>query len=103
MHLLGWYHNGQVKYGIEIPHLLSLLAFHSWNATVQGLDAVPADQRPPVNVVRVAFQAMVGIGTLLGLIGVVVSGRVDPAQAASRVGLVLPRARRSPARCRWSR
>ena len=39
---LGWYTaNGQVEYGIEIPHLLSLLAFHSSNATVQGLDAVP--------------------------------------------------------------
>ena len=71
VHLLGWYHNGQVEYGIAIPHLLSLLAFHSWNATVQGLSAMPADRRPPVNVVRVAFQTMVGIGTLLGLIGVV--------------------------------
>ena len=70
VHLLGWYHNGQVEYGIAIPHLLSLLAFHSWNATVQGLSAVPADRRPPVNVVRVSFQAMVGIGTFLGLIGV---------------------------------
>jgi cytochrome d ubiquinol oxidase subunit I len=38
---------------------------------VQGLDAVPADDRPPVNVVRVAFQTMVGIGTMLALIGVV--------------------------------
>jgi len=37
---------------------------------VQGLDAVPASQRPPVNVVRVAFQLMVGIGTLLALLGV---------------------------------
>ena len=71
VHLLGWYHNGQVEYGIAIPHLLSLLAFHSWNATVQGLSAMPADRRPPVNVVRVAFQTMVGIGTFLGLIGVV--------------------------------
>jgi cytochrome bd ubiquinol oxidase subunit I len=70
-HLLGWYTNGQVKYGIAIPHALSLLAFHSWNATVQGLDAVPADQRPPVNVVRIAFQTMVGIGTLLALLAVV--------------------------------
>jgi cytochrome d ubiquinol oxidase subunit I len=69
-HLLGWYTGGQVKYGIEIPHLLSLLAFHSWNAKVRGLDAVPANQRPPVNVVRVAFQTMVGIGTLLALLGV---------------------------------
>jgi cytochrome d ubiquinol oxidase subunit I len=70
-HLLGWYAGGQVKYGIEIPHLLSLLAFHSWNANVQGLAAVPPSQRPPVNVVRVAFQTMVGIGTLLALLGVV--------------------------------
>jgi cytochrome d ubiquinol oxidase subunit I len=38
---------------------------------VQGLDAVPADQRPPVNVVRVAFQTMVGIGTMLALLGVI--------------------------------
>jgi cytochrome bd ubiquinol oxidase subunit I len=70
-HVLGWYSDGQVKYGIEIPHLLSLLSYHSWNAQVQGLDAVPADQRPPVNVVRFAFQTMVGIGTLLALLGVV--------------------------------
>jgi cytochrome d ubiquinol oxidase subunit I len=69
-HLLGWYSDGQVKYGIAIPHALSFLAFHSWNARVQGLDAVPASQRPPVNVVRVAFQLMVGIGTLLALLGV---------------------------------
>lgn len=70
-HVLGWYTNNQVRYGIEIPHLLSLLAFHRWNATVQGLAAVPSDQRPPVNVVRIAFQAMVGIGTLLAVLGVV--------------------------------
>jgi cytochrome bd ubiquinol oxidase subunit I len=70
-HVLGWYTDNEVKYGIRIPHLLSLLAFHSTNAKVQGLDAVPADQRPPVNVVRFAFQTMVGIGTLLALLGVV--------------------------------
>jgi cytochrome bd ubiquinol oxidase subunit I len=69
-HVLGWYTDQQVKYGIEIPHLLSLLAFHSWNAKVQGLSAVPPGQRPPVNVVRIAFQTMVGIGTLLALLGV---------------------------------
>jgi cytochrome d ubiquinol oxidase subunit I len=69
-HLLGWYTEDQVKYGIEIPHLLSLLASHSWNATVQGLDTVPPDQRPPVNVVRISFQTMVAIGTLLALLGV---------------------------------
>jgi cytochrome d ubiquinol oxidase subunit I len=68
-HILGWYTAGQVKYSIEIPHLLSILSFHSWNAKVQGLDAVAPSQRPPVNVVRIAFQTMVGIGTLLALLG----------------------------------
>jgi cytochrome bd ubiquinol oxidase subunit I len=70
-HILGWYTNQEVKYGLAIPHLLSFLSSHNWNAKVQGLATVPADQRPPVNVVRVAFQSMVGIGTLLALIGVV--------------------------------
>jgi cytochrome d ubiquinol oxidase subunit I len=71
VHLLGWYENGKIRFGVAIPHALSLLAFHSWNAKVQGLDAVPRADRPPVNVVRVAFQTMVGIGTLLALLGVV--------------------------------
>src|SRR5947209_8333193 len=70
-HLGGWYTGGQVKYGLGIPRLLSLLAFHSPNARVQGLDAVPASDRPPVNVVRFAFQIMVGIGTLLAVLGAV--------------------------------
>jgi cytochrome d ubiquinol oxidase subunit I len=69
VHLLGWYSDGQVKYGIRIPRLLSLLAHHDPDATVLGLDVVPADQRPPVNVVRIAFQTMVGIGILLALLG----------------------------------
>ena len=69
-HLLGWYADGRVKYGLRIPKLLSFLAYHDPNARVQGLDAVPPDRRPPVNVVRVAFQLMVGIGTLLALLGV---------------------------------
>jgi cytochrome d ubiquinol oxidase subunit I len=68
-HLLGWYTDEQVKYGIRIPKLLSLLAFHNPDATVKGLDTVPESERPPVNVVRVSFQLMVGIGTLLALLG----------------------------------
>jgi cytochrome d ubiquinol oxidase subunit I len=71
LHVLGWYTNDQVKSGIRIPKALSLLAFHDPNAEVRGLDAVPADQRPPVNVVRIAFQTMVGIGTLLALLGAI--------------------------------
>ena len=70
-HLLGFYTDGQVRYGIEIPRLLSLLAFHSPDAVVRGLNTVPVTDQPPVNVVRFAFQTMVGIGTLLALLAVV--------------------------------
>ena len=69
-HLLGWYNGNEVVYGIEIPRMLSLLAYHDPDATVEGLEAVQPDDRPPVNVVRYAFQTMVGIGTLLALLGV---------------------------------
>jgi cytochrome bd ubiquinol oxidase subunit I len=69
-HLLGWYNGHEVVYGIEIPRLLSLLAYHDPDATVEGLDAVPVADQPPVNVVRFAFQTMVGIGSLLALLSV---------------------------------
>jgi cytochrome d ubiquinol oxidase subunit I len=69
-HILGYYTNGQIKYGIAIPDLLSFLSYHSVNARVQGLEAVPANDRPPINVVRFAFQIMVGLGTLLALLAV---------------------------------
>jgi cytochrome d ubiquinol oxidase subunit I len=70
-HLLGWYTDGEVKYGIKIPKLLSLLAKHDPNATIQGLNTVPESDQPPINIVRYAFQTMVGIGTLLALLSVV--------------------------------
>jgi cytochrome d ubiquinol oxidase subunit I len=71
VHLLGWYDGEEVRYGIELPRLLSLLAFHDPNARVNGLEQVPVDERPPVNVVRIAFQTMVGIGLALTAISLV--------------------------------
>jgi cytochrome d ubiquinol oxidase subunit I len=56
---------------IEVPRMLSVLAFHDPNARVQGLEIVPPSDRPPVTIVRVAFQTMVGIGTGLALLGAV--------------------------------
>jgi cytochrome d ubiquinol oxidase subunit I len=55
--------------GIEIPDLLSLLAFHDPNATVTGLDSVPPDDRPPTGVVKLSFRLMVFIGTALAALG----------------------------------
>jgi cytochrome d ubiquinol oxidase subunit I len=53
------------RYALEIPYGLSLLAFHDPRAEVAGLNAFPRDQWPPVAVVHLAFQAMVGAGTAL--------------------------------------
>ena len=66
----GFYSNGEVKYGVRVPRLLSLLARHDPSARVVGLDSVPEADRPPVNWVRFCFQTMVGIGSGLALLGV---------------------------------
>ena len=70
-HLLGWYNGNSVVWGVEIPKLLSLLALHNPNGVIKGLNIVPLADQPPVNVVRFSFQTMVGIGTLLALLGLV--------------------------------
>jgi cytochrome d ubiquinol oxidase subunit I len=62
---------GEMRDGLAVPKLLSLLADHDPNGTVTGLDSVPEDDRPPVNIVHWAFQTMVGVGTGLALLGVV--------------------------------
>jgi cytochrome bd ubiquinol oxidase subunit I len=54
---------------VEIPDMLSLLAFHDPNATVQGLNSVPEDDQPPVGIVKLSFRTMVGIGTGLAALG----------------------------------
>jgi cytochrome bd ubiquinol oxidase subunit I len=69
----GWYDedSNELKGGIEIPRLLSLLATHDPDGRVEGLAVVPPDDRPPVNIVRYAFHTMVAIGTGLALLGTV--------------------------------
>ncbi|HYD53744.1 MAG TPA: cytochrome ubiquinol oxidase subunit I [Gemmatimonadaceae bacterium] len=56
------------RWAIEIPKALSLLAFHDPDAEVRGLKTVPPADRPPVAVVHLAFQAMVGLGTAMALV-----------------------------------
>jgi cytochrome bd ubiquinol oxidase subunit I len=55
--------------GLEVPNALSLLAFHDPNATVKGLDTVPARDRPPDGIVKASFRTMVAIGTALAALG----------------------------------
>jgi cytochrome d ubiquinol oxidase subunit I len=66
----GIYYDGSTHFGVTVPDMLSLLAYHDPNATVQGLDAVPPDDRPPVGVVRNAFTVMIAVGTALAALGV---------------------------------
>jgi cytochrome bd ubiquinol oxidase subunit I len=65
LHVGGWYSDGDVRWGVEIPRLLSVLARHDPDARLRGLESVPPEDRPPVNIVRVAFQLMVAIGIAL--------------------------------------
>ncbi|RYU12992.1 cytochrome ubiquinol oxidase subunit I [Nocardioides iriomotensis] len=65
--------SGTVSGGIPIPGLASWLSDPSTgrSTVVQGLDAVPANQRPTtrqVNIVHLAWDVMVGLGTLLFLL-----------------------------------
>jgi cytochrome d ubiquinol oxidase subunit I len=70
LHVLGWFNGSRVEYAIAIPKGLSLIAFHNINAVVPGLHTVPPADWPIVNVVRLCFQTMVGIGSLLAIVGV---------------------------------
>ena len=59
--------DGQVRGGIRVPGVGSLLARGGFNRTVQGLNDFPVDERPPVNIVHWSFQAMVVLGTAMAI------------------------------------
>jgi cytochrome d ubiquinol oxidase subunit I len=69
LHVGGWPDEDArtTRFALAIPYGLSLLAFHDPHAEVRGLEAFPRDEWPPVAVVHVAFQVMVGCGSLLAL------------------------------------
>ncbi|MEW7281235.1 cytochrome ubiquinol oxidase subunit I [Aquimarina sp. 2201CG1-2-11] len=60
----------EVSYKIALPGMLSFLAFGDFDAEVKGLNDFPEDERPNVPMVHYAFQIMVGIGSLLFLVGI---------------------------------
>jgi cytochrome bd ubiquinol oxidase subunit I len=67
--------DGEVSGGIPIPGLASWLSDPSTGTAtvVQGLDAFPEDERPTirqVNIVHLAWDVMVGLGTMLFLLSV---------------------------------
>jgi len=79
--------DGRVVGGLQVPYVASLLAGFSPDTVITGLDAVPVDQRPPASIVHLSWNAMVGLGTALVLLGL--------------WGLVLRWRRRDYATARW--
>ncbi|MDB4988231.1 MAG: cytochrome bd-type quinol oxidase subunit 1 [Myxococcaceae bacterium] len=60
---------GEVRYGLELPYLLSILAKGDPHAEVQGLDQIPKALRPPTLVCHIAFQVMVAAGMAMMTLG----------------------------------
>ncbi|HKP56542.1 MAG TPA: cytochrome ubiquinol oxidase subunit I, partial [Polyangiales bacterium] len=59
----------EVHGAIEIPYLLSFLAFGDPHAEVVGLESIPRADWPPTLICHFAFQIMIGIGSLLAAFG----------------------------------
>ncbi|MGW2153169.1 cytochrome ubiquinol oxidase subunit I [Nonomuraea sp. NPDC001699] len=68
LHLGGIAVNGELKYALEIPYGLSLLAHWNPHAEIAGLTEVPPADWPPVNIVHWGFQVMVLLGFALLLL-----------------------------------
>ena len=49
---------------IIVPGILSYLIYGDFRARVVGLNDIPADQHPPVEIVYYAYHIMVGLGTI---------------------------------------
>jgi cytochrome d ubiquinol oxidase subunit I len=49
---------------ILVPGLISYLAYGNFNARVTGLNDIPEDQHPPLEIVYYAYHIMVGLGTI---------------------------------------
>lgn len=69
LHVGGVYQNDGMRYALEIPSGLSILAHWDPNALIIGLDRFAPADRPPVNIVHWSFQVMVAIGIALLLLG----------------------------------
>lgn len=61
---------GRVDLMLELPAMLSYLAYGDFDAEVKGLEEFPEENRPPVAITHYAFQIMVGLGTLLAASGI---------------------------------
>ncbi len=87
----GWPDSAQrrTRYAIEIPGLLSFLAYEDSNALVHGLNEFPRDVWPPVAPVHISFQIMVASGFAMTFVALWAAWRQwrSPSIAGSRAFL----------------
>jgi len=69
--LFGWpdMEAEETKYAVEIPKLGSLILTHHADGEIVGLKAFPKEDRPNAPIVFWSFRIMVGLGTLMALVG----------------------------------
>ncbi|MFN3398830.1 MAG: cytochrome ubiquinol oxidase subunit I [Ferrovibrio sp.] len=85
---------GETKYAIGIPKLGSLILTHDWDGELKGLKAFPREDWPPTPVVFWSFRIMVGLGSLMALVGLIslvmrFGGRIYSSRLLHRVALVM--------------
>ncbi len=71
LYLFGWPNDRtqRLDYAVGIPKFGSLLLEHDPNAPMAGLDTIPDDRQPPAAIIFWSFRIMVGVGTLMLVIG----------------------------------
>ncbi len=75
---------------LPVPGGLSMLAYHSFDAEVQGLRDFPKEDRPPVTLTFVSFRTMVGLGFLLPALAAWVWIRRKTPEDSPRLLRILP-------------
>lgn len=105
----------RVRYGVEIPSMLSILVYSDPNKPVTGLDKFPKEDHPPVALPFFTYRVMIGCGVfflLLSWVALFIDRRSDvtrhpwllklcvfavlPAYAANQAGWVSAETGRQP-------
>lgn len=73
LYIIGYVDEEKEKtYGLYVPKFLSFLYNFDFNSEIKGLNSVPKENWPPVNLVFQSYHIMVGLGMIfiaLGLVG----------------------------------
>ena len=64
LYIIGWpdTENEEVRYGVSIPKMLSLLVYNDPDKPVKALDQFPKEDRPPVKIPFMMYHVMISLG-----------------------------------------